>query len=113
MFDVSRGRPFRLVCYDLLPRAGPNMKRREFLCVLGSTAALWPFAASAQPTVIGFLHSGSQGNWVHALTAFRGSLSEAGYIENQNVKIEYRWADDQYSRLSSLAADLVGRKPSL
>lgn len=89
------------------------MKRREFLCVLGGTATAWPFAASAQPTVIGFLHSGSQGNWTHALTAFRGSLGEAGYIENQNVKIEYRWADDQYNRLPSLAVDLVGRNPSL
>jgi ABC-type uncharacterized transport system substrate-binding protein len=89
------------------------VKRREFLCVLGGAATSWPFAASAQPTVIGFLHSGSQGNWVHALRAFRGSLNEAGYVENQNVKIEYRWADDQYNRLPMLAADLVGRKPSL
>jgi ABC-type uncharacterized transport system substrate-binding protein len=90
------------------------VKRREFLCVLGGAATSWPFAASAQQlTVIGFLHSGSQGNWVHALTAFRGSLSEAGYVEDQNVKIEYRWANDQYNRLPMLAADLVGRKPSL
>jgi len=89
------------------------VKRRVFLCGLGSTAISWTFPANAQLTVIGLLHSGSQANWGHALTAFRGSLRDAGYVEGQNVKIEYRWADDQYTRLSTLAAELVGHKPAL
>jgi putative ABC transport system substrate-binding protein len=100
--------------FDLPRCVEQHMKRREFLCVLGGTAILWPLGAHTQSTIlIGFLHSGSQANWGHALTAFRGSLSEAGYVESQNMKIEYRWADDQYNRLPSLALDLVDRKPSL
>ena len=112
-FGTTRGCLPKSVSYDFGCEWGQNVKRREFLCVLGGSAIPWPFAASAQSAVIGFLHSGSQPNWVHALTAFRDSLSEAGYVEDRNIKIEYRWADDQYNRLPMLAADLVGRKPSL
>ena len=62
---------------------------------------------------MGFLHSGSQQEWAHAVAAFQGSLREAGYVVDQNLRIEYRWAQDQYDRLPTLAADLAGRNPSL
>ena len=88
------------------------MRRREFLGVLGGAAAM-PVVARAQQTSIGFLHSGSPREWTHAVAAFQGSLKEAGYSDDQNVSIEYRWANDQYDRLPNLAADLVTRSPSL
>ena len=88
------------------------MKRREFITLLGGAAA-WPLAASAQQTIVGFLHSGSQQEWAHAVAAFQGSLKEAGYVVDQNLRIDYRWAQDQYNRLPTLAADLAGSNPSL
>src|SRR5262245_46254226 len=94
------------------PRRGPNMRRREFILLLGSAAA-WPLAARAQQAAVGFLHSGSQQEWAHAVAAFQGSLKEAGYVAAQNLNVEYRWAQDQYDRLPALAADLAGRNPSL
>jgi putative ABC transport system substrate-binding protein len=89
--------------------------RREFLIGLGA-ATLWPPAGRAQQTrvpVIGFLGSTSPGPYASNVAAFRQGLAETGYVEGQNVAIEYRWAEGNYDRLPELAADLVGRKVDL
>src|SRR3974390_463187 len=88
------------------------MRRREFTAGLGASLAA-PLAARAQqPTVpiIGFLSSGSPGPFAQLLAAFHQGLKDGGYVEGQNVAIEYRWAEGHYDRLSTLAADLVRRQ---
>jgi putative ABC transport system substrate-binding protein len=89
------------------------MQRRDFLGVLGGAAATWPLAARAQQPampVIGLLMGGSPGVDDFRPDAVRQGLKAAGYVERQNIAIEYRWAHNQYARLPALAADLVDRR---
>ena len=88
------------------------MRRRELIKVIAGSAITWPLAAYAQSAlpVIGFLSGVSPGPFVERLSAFRQGLNETGFVDGQNVAIEYRWAEGQYDRLPALAFDLVNRK---
>jgi putative ABC transport system substrate-binding protein len=89
------------------------MKRREFITLVGGAATTWPFAGLAQQPampVVGFINAASPQPYARMLSAFLKGLGETGYVENQNVKIEYRWAQGEIDRLPALVTDLVRRE---
>src|SRR5215468_2316108 len=89
------------------------MRRRDFISVLAGTAAAWSLAARAQQPVIpvvGFMHAGVASAHTHVVAALRHGLKESGYVEGQNLAIEYRWANNELDRVLELAADLVRRQ---
>src|SRR6516225_7135707 len=90
-----------------------HIRRREFMGALGVAAAAWPLAARAQQAmmpVVGFIHILSPENVPHFVPAFLQGLKEGGFVEGQNIAVEYRWAHGQYDRMAELAADLVSRQ---
>jgi putative tryptophan/tyrosine transport system substrate-binding protein len=93
-----------------------HIERRKFLAALGGAAAAWPLAARAQQSrmpVLGFLTSASAVGYAGVIAAVHKGLNEAGFLENRNLSIEYRWADYHYERLPALAAELVSRPVDL
>jgi len=113
--EPSFGRAMPIGIFMLL-RVGAAMKRRDFITLVGSAAAVWPMATRAQqPTIptIGFLSSRArQESEVHT-AAFRRGLSDSGFVEGQNVNITYRWAEGDYDRLAALASELVAMRPAV
>src|SRR5262245_42211825 len=92
------------------------MTRRRFVTLLGGAVVAWPLAARAQQpatAVIGVLDARSPGSVESLMRAFRQGLKESGYVEGENVALEYRWADNQVDRLPALAAELVRRRVSI
>jgi putative ABC transport system substrate-binding protein len=92
------------------------MRRRKFIALLGGAAAAWPLPARAQRTtrpIVGFLNSASADKYAYLAAAFRQGLNDLGFVDGQNITIEYRWAAGQYDRLSEMAADLVRREAAV
>src|SRR5262249_24573417 len=92
---------------------GAAVRRREFISLISGVAAAWPFASSAQRQpmpVVGFLNAASPAAYARMVSAFLKGLSDSSYIEEKNVKIEYRWAQGEIDRLPALVADLVHRE---
>ena len=88
-----------------------TIERRELLVALGGAAVAWPLAARAQRLpAIGYFHSGSPESNEYRIAAFRRGLKETGYVEGENVAIEFRWAHNEPNRLPDLATDLVRRR---
>jgi putative tryptophan/tyrosine transport system substrate-binding protein len=93
------------------------MKRREFIALMGGTAAIWPLAARSQqqPTtpLIGFLNGRSRAETATVMEHFQKGLADAGFVEGRNVRVEYRWADGRYDRLPALATEIVDLRPTV
>ncbi|MGB8617439.1 MAG: ABC transporter substrate binding protein, partial [Pseudolabrys sp.] len=92
------------------------MQRREFITLLGGGSVVWPLVARAQQPpmpVVGFLHGASPGPFKRFVAAFRDGLKDNGFVEGQNLTVEFRWAEGQYDQLPALASDLVDQHVSV
>src|SRR5689334_22639808 len=102
---------------DTMPpsEARGDMRRREFITLLGGTAVAWPLAARAQQRIprVGFLLAGTPSVWTKELAAFAQRLGELGWIEGRTVAIEYRWVESRTERLTAAAAEFVELKVSV